>query len=292
MGEAILKIQASYTNRQCIKYILYLLICLVFGAKSAIAQNDFKNKISLQAVKKSNRTEVVVHNETPFIITVAIRANSKNISFSKPIPDTAVYRPHTATNALSFHVKNKNKSWNYQFNYSWEMGALGARYDKSYRYHLPYQDGTSHRVIQGFNGKLSHSKENRYAVDFEMPVGTPVYAARGGVVIKTEDSNTIGGPSKRYEKYSNYVVIQHADGTQAEYHHLKKNGVLVKLGDHVQKDQRIALSGNTGFSTGPHLHFSVSHFTAWDKGETIPIIFRTQSGTIREPEVGKSYIAF
>jgi len=110
MEKLKLKIHWRCLNKRLIKYLFYLLIIFVFWAKSAIAQNDFKNKISLQAVKKSDRTEVVVHNDTPFIITVAIRADSKNVSFSKPIPDTAVYRPHTETNALSFNVKDKSKS--------------------------------------------------------------------------------------------------------------------------------------------------------------------------------------
>src|SRR5690606_150933 len=62
---------------------------------------------------------------------------------------------------------------------------------------------------------------------------------------------------ERYGGRANYVRILHADGTMALYAHLKPEGVLVRVGQRVRQGQQIALSGNTGFSTAPHLHFVV-----------------------------------
>ncbi len=63
--------------------------------------------------------------------------------------------------------------------------------------------------------------------------------------------------AKTGKKYTNYVVIDHGDGTSALYAHLKYNSVLPNVGDYVRQNQPIAQSGNTGHSTAPHLHYSL-----------------------------------
>jgi murein DD-endopeptidase MepM/ murein hydrolase activator NlpD len=86
------------------------------------------------------------------------------------------------------------------------------------------------------------------ALDYGVPVGTPVYAAADGVVITT--ANLSGS-------YGTYVVIQHADGLQTWYGHGTSGSICVSPGQSVSKGQKIMLSGNTGNSSGPHLHFEV-----------------------------------
>lgn len=82
-------------------------------------------------------------------------------------------------------------------------------------------------------------------MDWAVPTGTAVYASCGGTVSKAGWGSGYG-----------YVVyITHADGSQTRYAHLSK--VLVKSGQTVKQGERIALSGNTGVSTGPHLHFEI-----------------------------------
>ena len=123
--------------------------------------------------------------------------------------------------------------------------------------HLPFTAGTSVRVAQGAHGNFSHKGGSANAIDFAVEEGTPVVAARAGVVISTrEDSNTgCGDPS--CSDQANYVIIDHGDGTFGRYWHLQQNGALVTVGQTVCAGELIALSGNTGFSTGPHLHFEV-----------------------------------
>ena len=75
--------------------------------------------------------------------------------------------------------------------------------------------------------------------------------------IRVVENNSRGCPKKECNKYSNLVLIYHSDGTFAEYAHLKKDGALVNEGDKVSIGQKIALSGSTGYSTGPHLHLEV-----------------------------------
>jgi murein DD-endopeptidase MepM/ murein hydrolase activator NlpD len=143
--------------------------------------------------------------------------------------------------------------------------------DTSYIYWLPYKENTSQLMVQGYLTKYSH--QNLVANDFKMKMGTTICASRGGVVKDMEEDSNIGG-LKDKENHWNYVIIQHEDSSSAIYGHLKQNGALVKVGDTVEKGQEIGLSGNTGYSAFPHLHFQV-----YDKnGEQIPVRFLTQYG--------------
>ncbi|WP_133500327.1 peptidoglycan DD-metalloendopeptidase family protein [Cognatilysobacter terrigena] len=115
------------------------------------------------------------------------------------------------------------------------------------------------RIDQGFGGGFSHDDEqNRYAIDLAAPIGTPVLAARDGVVMEVEsDFSRAGLNRERYAGRANLIRILHDDGTMGVYAHLKVDGMLVRAGQRVRAGQTIALSGNTGFTTGPHLHFAV-----------------------------------
>lgn len=127
--------------------------------------------------------------------------------------------------------------------------------DTSYVYWLPYTEGTTHRLVQGYFSSYTH--KNRPALDFKMKPGTKIHAARDGVVTRVEEANDKGGLNRSYRQFANMVVIQHNDGSRAGYWHLQKDGVLVNPGDTIQKGQLIGLSGNTGFTAFPHLHFIV-----------------------------------
>jgi murein DD-endopeptidase MepM/ murein hydrolase activator NlpD len=115
------------------------------------------------------------------------------------------------------------------------------------------------RIDQGFGGVFSHSDEqNRYALDFAADIGTTVVAARAGTVMQVEsDFSKAGLVQEKYGGRANFVRIVHDDGTMALYAHLKPEGVLVRVGQRVGAGQQIGLSGNTGFTTGPHLHFAL-----------------------------------
>ncbi|ALC29238.1 M23 family metallopeptidase [Streptomyces bacillaris] len=86
--------------------------------------------------------------------------------------------------------------------------------------------------------------------DFAVPVGTPVSAVHTGTVVKAGPNGAGDGPA-----YGNAVVIKHSNGKYSQYAHLSK--VNVKIGQKVKTGQKIALSGNTGNSSGPHLHFEI-----------------------------------
>lgn len=130
--------------------------------------------------------------------------------------------------------------------------------DTSFVYSLPYEKGKKHLLVQGYFSHFSHKE--RAALDFKMKRGTPVLAARGGVVVRVKEDGNKGGWNKKYRPFGNVIVIQHEDGSRAGYWHLQYNGALVNVGDTVKQGQQIGLSGKTGYTLFPHLHFIAWRF--------------------------------
>ena len=118
-----------------------------------------------------------------------------------------------------------------------------------------------------------------YAIDFDLPIGTPLVAARAGIIVAARDT-FVDGNDRDLEE--NFVMVRHADSTVARYIHLTQRGVLVAIGDSVRQGQQIARSGNTGQTGGPHLHFDVQRcgpnlppaYNALPCGMTVPVTFR------------------
>jgi murein DD-endopeptidase MepM/ murein hydrolase activator NlpD len=139
------------------------------------------------------------------------------------------------------------------------IGDPNSRAPDNVMYALPFYPGTEFTLDQGFNGAFSHhDDESRYSVDLDVPEGTPVLAARDGVVMQIEeDFHGSGASAERFGDRANYVRILHDDDSMALYAHLAPRSTLYRLGDHVKVGEFLGKSGNTGFSTGPHLHFSV-----------------------------------
>ncbi|MBY0232885.1 MAG: M23 family metallopeptidase [Gemmataceae bacterium] len=138
-------------------------------------------------------------------------------------------------------------------------------------YLLPFPAGKTFLCIQGNNAVVSHHPPHGgFAYDFAMPLGAPVCAARaGGVVtiIQHHDGNGLGRPN-------NFVLIDHLDGTWGAYHHIRKEGARVAVGDWVKQGQVVAECGNVGISALPHVHFEVID----RNNRTMPITFADVPG--------------
>ncbi len=160
-------------------------------------------------------------------------------------------------------------------------------------YTLPWGIGETYSVSQGNCTIGSHRKDlnQQFAYDFGMPVGTKIYSVRNGIVVSIEAgfSDGTGVPGEE-----NQVSIEHSDGSVAQYIHITTNGVLVELGQAVEQNELIAMSGNSGNSSGPHLHFQVleSFCPLHDTScSTMPVNFRNTSAHVNGLIEGKSYTA-
>jgi murein DD-endopeptidase MepM/ murein hydrolase activator NlpD len=236
-------------------------------------------------------THFYVENHELCEITMTFGLDISNLESTVPFPYTATFPAQKVTEAFALTPTVSGGEWEYSYTNYFKLGSNRAKHDDSYIYQLPYAPGSRFKVTQGYNGSFSHKGANQYAIDWQMPEGTPVYAARGGVVVKTKDDSSIGGSSMKYDAYNNYILIRHDDGTLGHYCHLQKGGLYVRPGDRVAVGQRIARSGNTGFSSGAHLHFSVFRTKDGRERVSIPVKFRTSDGPAATLVEGQRYKA-
>ncbi len=124
-------------------------------------------------------------------------------------------------------------------------------------------------IVQSAHGPFSHKGKAKYSVDFKARIGTPVVAARAGIVVAARGDSTTGCDSEECAVHANYVYVDHGDGTVATYLHLKAGSLKVKVGDQVCQGDRLGSSGNTGWTKGPHLHFDISDVSQ----STLPLRF-------------------
>jgi hypothetical protein len=143
-------------------------------------------------------------------------------------------------------------------------------------YVLPYPVGASYPIYQSYCCPTSGHR-NQLAYDFTIPIGDTVVAARGGVVRQIKEDSPDDGQGVGEH---NYIFIEHDDGTTAFYAHLMQYEVSVAPDDTVEFGQFIALSGNSGYSDEPHLHFGVYEDYPPVEGVDIPVNFRNADGPL------------
>lgn len=231
----------------------------------------------------------MVENSELSEVTMTFDFSTVNLKSDVSFPYTATFKPGEAE-AFTLTPIDTNVQWDYSYTNYYKLGSSVAVPD-DYVYSLPYAPGTTHRITQGYNGKYSHQGSNKYAIDWQMPQGTPVYAARGGLVVKVKDDSDLGGGNIKFDPFNNYVLIRHDDGTLGHYCHLKKGGVTVHPGQIVKTGDMIAHSGSTGFSSGPHLHFCVFMTKDGKQRISIPVKFRTANGEAITLVEGEKYRA-
>jgi murein DD-endopeptidase MepM/ murein hydrolase activator NlpD len=165
--------------------------------------------------------------------------------------------------------------------YRWTaaLGSPYAQHKPPRPYRVPFGVGSSYVISQAYPRQITHnSPESRYAIDFALPDGTPVYAAREGLVINSRHDFFKGGADPIMLDQANVIEVLHDDGTIAVYAHLHWDSIRVRIGDRILRGQYIANSGNTGFSSGPHLHFAVI-MNDGAKDVSIPVEFMGSGGT-------------
>lgn len=265
------------------------LLTLVACAGHAVA--DVPAKLKVVSERSGNSTRLLVQNSETTDMTATIEIKSVNMRASVPLPHTLTIPAGKTVSAFTLTPDKPNSEWSYSYVNHYTVGRVDARHDDGAVYTLPFTAGSSFKVTQGYHGDFSHNGPDEFAVDFKMPEGTPVVAAREGTVVAVKDDSNKGGASRKYEDMANMVTVQHADGTMAHYCHLSFRSAKVRVGQRVKAGDLLALSGNTGFTSGPHLHFAVFKARDGHGRETIPVRFRTAEASAITLQEGKTYRA-
>jgi len=181
-------------------------------------------------------------------------------------------RSNTVLFELETQENGNERFLEYGFRYM--PGDPGATHNSVQPYRAPFAMSSNHQITQAYPEAVTHTAPDSYfAVDVAMPIGTDIVAARGGVVFDVASKNFRGGLDPKIDGPSaNVVRILHDDGTYAIYAHLNTNTIRVQPGDRVERGEYIADSGNTGFSSGPHLHFAVVRNVGL-RMESVPVTF-------------------
>lgn len=206
-------------------------------------------------------------------------AERDNIVADPPLPLRAVVPSHSDRVLSNFDSADRTRDASLSLRMRAVPGDPAARPDDS-DYLLPVAGG-DWRIDQGFGGSFSHQQPaSRYAIDIAVDEGTPVLAARAGVVMQVEDEfEGAGLDLEKFGARANHVRVLHDDGTMAVYAHLQPDSVGVLPGRRVQRGQRLGASGNTGYSTGPHLHFAVQ-VNAGMVLESVPFLLVDAAGAV------------
>lgn len=281
----------SASNVNKAKQIPTKLLTINGGQKREIIKNKICSPditVCVDIIDDNGYLTSFIENKTHGTRTIDLEVWSSNLSSEKLIESdlkNIVLKGKEKKPLMNFEHLEKTKNYSYNFNFNSRQGDINAKHDDSYVYDLPFEVGKGYKVIQGYGGSFSHTNpENYFAYDFKMPPREIITAARDGLVIEIKENSNIGGNRPSLNKEANYLYLEHNDGTIGIYTHIKHNGVLVNLGDRVQKGQTIAISGKTGYLSSPHLHFSVAKFFEDGRIKSLPVKIKTNKGVLQKLE--------
>jgi len=262
---------------------LMLLGVLVGGSGPAMATIfDYPFRLTARAAGAGH--QAVAENNGPVSISVNVVATGKHFASEQNWPITMVVPPFTVVPLGG--VRPDAGRYDFNFAFSYHFGRIDAEAQPNSTYRLPFADGLGFKVTQADDGELTthNSRAMQYAIDFAMPIGTAVLAARDGIVADVTLRYRDGANDASLTLKANAISIVHDDGTVAEYVHLSPGPATVAVGERVAAGALLGYSGNTGYTSGPHLHFSVSRPGLIEGKVTmvsVPLWFGTSDPAVR-----------
>lgn len=244
---------------------------------SSLRSESFDQGVMVCADKVVDRAVFSADNSTGRYVHIVLRVRGTNVANCEP---KEALVPPFGSIGLGEVWKADEKCEDFEYKWTWTMTFDDpfAVHDDTVVYRLPFDTSRAFCCCQGFNGHFSHFGHLRYSLDWNAKPGTPVLAARGGLVTRVRDDSQESGPLEEFRDKANLVSITHADHTIGEYLHLQYRGVSVRVGDEVEAGQLLGYSGSTGWSTTPHIHFHVCKSVLYDplrpdqkKFQTLPV---------------------
>ena len=248
--------------------------------------------IRVERSEVGSATRLTAANDCLCVITVRVEITASDLT---GIPRGTRYPVTLEPGARQVIIEarhEENARPELQFTWAAALGSPEAAHNPTRPYRAPFSVGTTFRVSQAYPDHMTHvTPDSAYAVDIAMPDGTAVYAARAGTVINVRHDSFRGGTVAAMADQANLIEILHEDGTIAVYGHLHWDSIRVHIGQHVALGEYIADSGNTGFSSGAHLHFAVWR-NAGSADVSVPILFAGPGPTALAPVTGMELTAY
>jgi murein DD-endopeptidase MepM/ murein hydrolase activator NlpD len=251
-------------------------------------------RIDVAREDKDGVTRLIATNRCLCTANVRVRIFASQLA---GVPAGSSYSAAVAageTRALMEVHADAQSGNNNSLRYRWSatLGSPQAMHNPPRPYRAPFAVGATFTVTQAWPARSTHvAADSFYAVDIALPDGTPVYAARAGLVIDLRHDAFLGAVDPTLLDQANVVEILHDDGTIAVYAHLHWDSIRVRIGQQVARGEYLADSGNTGFTSGPHLHFAVWRNS--DNGEiAVPVVFEGPGGSAVTPATAVALTAY
>ncbi len=260
-----------------------------------IESSDIKGTVEVSHTVVGKSIQIVADNGffAPIELTINFHV-IEGIEYPRPDkPRRWVVPPRSKSILLNLAILDNVEAPNARYAYRYTIGDPEATHKPSSPYRVPYAVARDLRISQAFPDASTHdTPDSYYAVDIAMPIGTDIYAARSGIVFDVTGTNFRSGLDReRDAPAANVIRILHNDGTYGVYAHLNWNSIRVRPGDQVKRGQYIADSGNTGFTSGPHLHFAVVR-NAGMLPLSVPVRFEGANSDAVTPATGNVLTAY
>lgn len=247
--------------------------------------------LSVDRNDRGGATLLVAVNDCLCVATFELSVKDSGVG---SIPSGSVYHAilEPGTRQTLLQAPLSGGKLNLQYGWRAAIGAPDAVHTPSRPYRAPFAIGSTFEVSQAYPARYTHvTPDSEYAIDIAMPDGTHVYSAREGTVINVRHDSFRGGAAMAMLDQANIVEILHSDGTIAMYAHLHWDSIRVRMGERVVRGQYIADSGNTGFSSGPHLHFAVIR-NSGASNVSLPVQFAGNAGVAVTPATHQPLTAY
>ncbi len=262
-------------------YRFLFLLPIVLASNASLADSrSYPFKLTMGAAAGKHAVIARNNGPAPILATVSL-VNPDDAIVDPPSPIVVVVKPNESLPIASIRSAVAGQRYRISTEYKFSIGDPDAVHDPEATYRLPFKNGQTVTIRQVVGGRITtHTGiDSKFAVDFSVPVGTPVLASRRGRVVDIDKDFIKGGRDPSLK--ANHVIILHDDGTLGMYSHFSANRITVSNGQWVDAGTLIGYSGNTGYSTGPHLHFAVLTNTHTPDGSakyiSIPVTFVNES---------------